>query len=116
MPAKPSGKMLAWARMVERHPTGHLVMGVHSADKISRLRLMQRLIESMPATGDWSVRSSHDRGERVVQAAFEKEADAIRVADALGARRGTAYLGWASQRVFGFPAAMAEKIEKALGT
>jgi hypothetical protein len=68
----------------------------------------------MPASGDWSVKSSFDRGERVVLVAFEKEADAIRFGDTFGARRGMSSLGWKSQRVFAFPADMAEKIEKVL--
>jgi hypothetical protein len=112
--AKPPGKMLTWSRMMERHDRLHLVMGVHPPDKISRVKLLQRLIASMPASGEWAVRTSTDRGEHVVQVAFEKESDAVRLADTLGARRGTALPGWASQRVFGFPAQLANQIERAL--
>lgn len=45
---------------------------------------------------------------------IEKEADAMRLGDTLGAMRSRAYPGWKSQRVFGVPLAVTRKIEKAL--
>lgn len=114
MPGK--GKMLSWAKAIDRHPAGHLGTGVYRYDrKIDRLKLLQRLVAAMPATGEWGTRISSDRGEDIVQFVFEKEADAVRLGSTLGAMRSGAYPGWKSQRVFGFPIEVARKIEKALG-
>lgn len=114
MPAR-KGKMLTWAKAIDRHPAGHLVTGVYRHDgKFDRLKLLNRLVEAMPATGEWGSRTSNDRGEDIVQAVFEKEADAVRLGDTLGAMRSGAYPGWKSQRLFGFPLDVARKIEKAL--
>lgn len=114
MPAK-GGKMLSWAKAIDRHPAGHLITGVYRYDgQVDRLELLQRLVAAMPATGDWASRTSSDRGEDIVQVVFEQEADAVRLGDTLGARRSGAYPGWKSQRVFGFPLEMAQKIEKVL--
>lgn len=115
MPAPTKGKMLSWAKMMDRHPAGHLVTGVFRHDgKINRLKLLQRLVAAMPATGEWATRTSRDRGEDIVQAVFEQEADARRLGDTLDAQRSGAYPGWKSQRVFGFSAEVAHKIEKAM--
>jgi hypothetical protein len=108
--------MLTWAALVARHPAGHLVMGVHPTDTINRVKLLQRLIKAMPAAGDWAVRASFHRGERVVLAGFEKEADAVRLGETFGARRGMSSRGWNSRRVFGFPADMAKKVEQLLAS
>jgi len=111
----PPRGMLSWSKVIDRHPAGHLITGVYRQDgKVDRLKLLQRLVAAMPATGDWGSRTSSDRGEDVVQVVFEKEADAVRLGDTLGAMRSDAYPAWKSQRVFGFPLEVARKIAAAV--
>jgi hypothetical protein len=106
---------LTWAKMMERHPACHLVMGVHSADKTNRALLLRSLIETLGITGAFAIRRGRARGEHIVQAAFAKKEDAERLAEVVGARR-TGPSGWASRRVFGFGKDVVTRIEGALAT
>ena len=109
----PQTKMLPWTKMIGLYPACHLVTAVYRHDgKTYRLKLLQRHIETLPPSGAWAARTSSDRGEDIVQAAFEKEADALRLGESVGARRAETYAGWASQRVFGFTAEVAKRIEQ----
>lgn len=111
------GKMLSWVKAIDRHPAGHLITGIYRRDgKVDRLKLLQHLVSAMRATGEWGSHTSSDRGEDIVQVVFEKEADAERLGDTLGATRSGAYPGWKSQRVSGFPLKVAWRIDKILDT
>lgn len=114
----PPTKMLAWSKMIGLYPACHLVTGAYRRDgKINRLKLLQRHIEALPRSGAWATHSSSERGEDIIQVVFEKEIDAIRLGDGLGARRRSESKScWASQRVFGFTADLAKQIEIALGS
>jgi hypothetical protein len=106
---------LTWSKMMERHPACHLVVGVHSVDKINRALLLRSLIETLGVTGAFAVRRGRAGGEQIVQVAFAKKEDAERLAEVVGARR-TGPSGWASRRVFGFGKDVVARIERALAT
>jgi hypothetical protein len=65
-------------------------------------------------SGDWAIREGRDRGRLLVQVALEGEEDALRLAEALGAKPVRRYLGWETQREFEFDADLAERLRKAL--
>ncbi len=107
-------RFVPWNRTAD-FTNGHLVLGVHKPDRLDRVGLISKYLERAKPMGRYAVRASDDRGEPVVQIVFEIEADATKVAGALGARNAPAHLGWDSQRTFSFGNEVAGKVEKLLG-
>lgn len=115
LPACPCGtKATGWEHFVRTSEGCHLVTGEHAADRLSRAKLLARLIVALRPKREWAIGLGCDRGRRLVQAAFEEEGDARRLARVLGGRPVRRYVGWATQREFEFTPGVADRLRKAL--
>jgi hypothetical protein len=110
---------LSWSAFIELHPAAHLVAGVlpeGEATPVTRqaLKLMTRLIARLAPKGLNALTIDRQNPTPEIDCVFEREIDARRIADALGARIAGRYPGWASQRTFRVDAKARKAIAAAL--
>jgi hypothetical protein len=87
-----------WAQFLDAHFRPHLVavnLGTISSSPSGRhlVATLQRLAESLGTNGNYSMRTNG----RVVNVAFEKDIDALRFVEALGAQETERPPDWASR-------------------
>jgi hypothetical protein len=91
-----------WSDLLHRHPQPHLVVGWTRNVNRWRDEGFFDLIDAQRPAGRYSVKRDFDekRGQYLVLAAFEREGDARKLAEAIGAETVARYRGYASQRGF----------------
>jgi hypothetical protein len=97
---------LSWSAFIERHPAAHLVAGVLPEDEAAtsnarpQLNLMARLIARLAPVGLYALTVDRQGRTPEIHCVFEKDTDALKLAQAVGASAAGRYPGWASQRMF----------------
>lgn len=92
---------LPWTEIANNSHARHLVVGtVEDGSFISSVRLIERLLRTIPISGDYGVGSMRDDGKWEMHCVFELGADADLLANALHAHSVNRYDGWMSQRCF----------------
>jgi hypothetical protein len=97
---------VSWSDFLQRHPAAHLVVGVFPEDEAAtsnarpQLNLMAKLIARLEPKGLYAVSVERQGRTPEIHCVFEKDADAQKLAQAVGASAAGRYPGWASQRMF----------------
>lgn len=112
---------ISWSAFVARCPAAHLVAGVlpekegGGAKLRRRLELLGRLLKRLGLDGPYALAIDRSGARPEVHCAFEHEADARRVGEALLAETTDRYHGgWQSQRTFTIDAEATRAIKSAL--
>jgi hypothetical protein len=101
--------------MTDKHPTGHLIVGiVEGGSESTATPLVRKLLAGMGAKGDYAVSSAKEKDGTVVHCVFEDKRDADQLAEAVGATTISRYPGWRSQRAFALDAATRKAISEVL--
>ena len=97
---------LSWSALLQRYPAAHLVAGVLPEDEAAtsnarpQLNLMAALINRLAPKGLYALAIDRQGRTPEIHCVFEKDADAQKLAQAVGASAAGRYPGWASQRTF----------------
>ena len=91
---------LTWDAIVNKHPAGHLVVGVVDGPAASSSRLLGKLLRRVAPRGDYSLCILKERTGPTVHVVFERKDDADKFAQGHRASAMGRYPGWASQRSF----------------
>ena len=97
---------VSWSAFLERHPAAHLIVGVLPEDKAAtsnarpQLNLLAALIARLAPKGLYALTVDRQGRTTEIHCVFEKDADAQKLAQAVGASAAGRYPGWASQRTF----------------
>jgi hypothetical protein len=97
---------VSWSAFLERHPAAHLIVGVLPEDEAAtsnarpQLNLMAKLIARLAPKGLYALAVDRQARTPEIHFVFENDADALKVAQAVGASVAGRYPGWASQRTF----------------
>ncbi len=97
---------LSWSAFIQRHPAAHLVAGVMpESDPIAAnarwaLGLVPRLIARLAPKGLYALAVVREGRTPEVHCVFEKDTDALKLANAVQADRAGRYPGWRSQHTF----------------
>src|SRR6266478_3456020 len=97
---------LSLSAFIERHPAAHLVAGVMpESERITaggrlQLNLMTKLIAGLAPKGFYALTIDRQGRTPEIHCVFEKDSDAQKLAQAVGAGAAGRYPGWASQRTF----------------
>jgi hypothetical protein len=111
---------MSWATFIARYPAAHLIAGVlpekegGGAKLRRRLDLLGRLLKQFRLDGAYALVIDREGSRPEIHCAFEREADARRVGQALLADITDRYRGWNSQRTFSLDAHTARAIKSAL--
>ena len=103
-----------WDEAQDQFPGGALITATYPPDRLNRIKLIERLIETMGPRGCWAVQATTEEGERMIQVLFEDERDARVLGDTLHARQCTGVPGYSSHRCFEFTGKMHEVVANAL--
>jgi hypothetical protein len=97
---------VSWSAFMERHPAAHLVAGVLPEDGAAtsnarpQLNLMAALIARLAPTGLYALSVERQGRTPEIHCVFENDADALKLAQAVGASPAGRYPGRASQQTF----------------
>jgi hypothetical protein len=95
---------LSWSAFLQRYPAAHLVAGVLPDDEAAtsnarpQLNLIAALIARLAPKGLYALTVDRQGRTREIHCVFEKDTDALKVAQAVGASVAGRYPGWASQQ------------------
>jgi hypothetical protein len=97
---------VSWSAFLERHPAAHLIVGVLPEDEAAnsnarpQLNLIAALIARLAPKRLYALTVDRQGRTTEIHCVFEKDADALKLAQAVGASAAGRYPGWASQRMF----------------
>jgi dsRNA-specific ribonuclease len=92
---------LSWSEMMDRHPSGHLVVGIVDGGSARQAaNLVTKLLAGIALKGDFAVSPVEEAERSAVHTVFARKQDADQLAEAVGAGVVDRYPGWASQRLF----------------
>jgi hypothetical protein len=117
---------VSWSRIMKRHPAGHLIVGVmprsgaqdraELEESKRRVVLLGKLLGALGPKGMYALQAQEQSAGLEVRCAFEKRADADKLAAAIAAHGPARSSGWESERSFRFDDAAWAVIEAALET
>ena len=97
---------VSWSALMERHPAAHLIVGVLPEDEAAtsnarpQLNLLAALIARLAPKGLYALAIDRQGRTPEIHCVFEKDADALKLAKAVGASAAGRYPGRASQQTF----------------
>ena len=97
---------LSGSAFLQRYPAAHLVAGVLPEDEAAtsnarpQLNLMAALINRLAPKGLYALAIDRQGRTPEIHCVFEEDADAQKLAQAVGASAAGRYPGWASQQTF----------------
>lgn len=109
---------LTWRQFIDRHPIGHLLVGVvpeaeTPASGNWHLNLMAKLLAQL-AKGQYALTMNRQHGALEVHCLFDEESDTKKIGDAVGARASRGDSPSGSQRSFKLDAGTCQIILQAL--
>ena len=114
---------LSWSAFVERRSRAHLIaaalvdepgLSLHG-DARALVGLLRRALRKLPAQGDYAATIARGTQGVEIVCAFERLADADRLADQVGAAPYADNAGWASARGFALDAAALQRLRDLAG-
>ena len=104
--------MQRWVKFIAKHPDAHVLLGRTRNITQWRNNGLRQLINAQHSSGQFSVRRDLDdeQGYLLILIAFANEADAVKLAEVLAAKRVDAYGGYSS--VFEFDPALLAAVQR----